>query len=122
MLKRLVLAIGDAPALSSLFLPGIISERWNSVAAAVALASHWDRSHPGRYSWRLMAVSADFAQAAGRIARMSKRSSKNKRRSSALPALGIAGVSLALATRVSINQRSDDEYSADLTEPRNLSW
>jgi len=95
MLKRLVLAIGDAPALSSLFLPGIISERWNSVAAA---------------------------QAAGRIARMSKRSSKNKRRSSALPALGIAGVSLALATRVSINQRSDDEYSADLTEPRNLSW
>jgi hypothetical protein len=45
-----------------------------------------------------MAVSADFAQAAGRIARMSKRSSKNKRRSSALPAVGIAGVSLALAS------------------------
>ena len=47
---------------------------------------------------------------------MSKRALKSKRRSKALPVLGFAGLSLSLASGASrINQRSDDEYTVDLT-------
>ena len=46
---------------------------------------------------------------------MSKRSSKNKRRSKALPALGIGRrISLDGKRRVRLNQRSIGEYTADL--------
>jgi len=48
---------------------------------------------------------------------MSKRSSKSKRRSKALPALGFAGVSFSMASGACAStHRSIGEYAADLTE------
>ncbi len=54
---------------------------------------------------------------------MPKHSSKRKRLSKALPALGFAGVSLSIAGGACcLNQRCVGEYATALAEPRNLSW